>query len=160
MYFYSLTRIIIHNRAEQRKDKTWAISPLPEESKPDTIKRLRLILLLLPFLPLPALAAENVGQCFHVRQMVKTEEIRYLVDAVSQCSHEYEAVYVMVKFLDHAGKSLDDGVWAIYWCRPGRREIHEFAIPAGALGFERVVLTRVTTNAREALTGKRPAMNR
>jgi len=133
---------------------------LPEESKPDTIKPLRLILLLLLFLPLPALAAENVGQCFHVRQMVKTEEIRYLVDAVSQCSREYEAVYVMVKFLDHAGKSLDDGVWAIYWCRPGRREIHEFAIPAGALGFERVVLTRVTTNAREALTGKRPAMNR
>src|SRR5262249_18324910 len=63
---------------------------------------------------------------------------------------------VMVKFLDHAGKSLDDGVWAIYWCRPGRREIHEFAIPAGALGFERVVLTRVTTNAREALIGKPP----
>jgi hypothetical protein len=131
VYVYSLTRIIIHERAEQRKDKTLAISPLPEESKPDTIKPLRLILLLLPFLPLPALAAENVGQCFHVRQMVKTEEIRYLVDAVSQCSREYEAVYVMVKFLDHAGKSLDDGVWAIYWCRPGRREIHEFAYPSG-----------------------------
>lgn len=95
--------------------------------------------------------AEELDQCFHVREMVKTEEIRYLVDAVSQCSHEYEAVYVMVAFLDKHGKHLDDGVWAIYWCRPGRREIHEFAIPAGASGFERVVLTKITGDAGEAL---------
>ena len=119
------------------------------------MKHLRHILLFLPLLSLPALAAENVGQCFHVRQMVKTEEIRYGVDAVSECSREYEAVYVLVAFLDHAGKRLDEGVWAIYWCRPHRREIHEFAIPAGALGFERVVLTRITADAREALMGKR-----
>jgi hypothetical protein len=118
------------------------------------MKHLRLILLFLPLLPLPALAAENVSQCFHVRQMVKTEEIRYLVDAVSECAREYEAVYVLVEFLDRAGKRLDEGVWAIYWCRPHRREIHEFAIPAGALGFERVVLTRITSDAREALMGK------
>ena len=117
----------------------------------------RLTLLFLPLLMLPAAGAEDVGQCFHVRQMVKTEEIRYLVDAVSECSREYEAVYVMVEFLDRAGKRLDEGVWAIYWCRPHRREIHEFAIPAGALGFERVALTRITADAREALAGKRPA---
>jgi hypothetical protein len=120
------------------------------------LKHLRLIVSLLPLLLLPALRAENVGQCFHVREMVKTEEIRYLVDAVSHCSHEYEAVYVLVSFLDHAGKHLDDGVWAIYWCRPGRREIHEFAIPAGALGFARVVLTRITADAAEALRSKTP----
>ncbi|HEY7335129.1 MAG TPA: hypothetical protein VH639_09610 [Bryobacteraceae bacterium] len=110
---------------------------------------------MLPLLLVPAARAENVGQCFHVREMVKTEEIRYLVDAVSQCAHEYEAVYVLVDFLDRAGKRLDEGVWAIYWCRPGRREIHEFAIPAGALGFERVVLTRITADAREALMMKK-----
>jgi hypothetical protein len=61
---------------------------------------------------------------------------------------------VLVSFLDHAGKHLDDGVWAIYWCRPGRREIHEFAIPAGALGFARVVLNRITVDSAEALRGK------
>ncbi|HLH42403.1 MAG TPA: hypothetical protein VKV74_05425 [Bryobacteraceae bacterium] len=115
------------------------------------MKHLLRILFFLPFLSLSALAAENVGQCFHVRQMVKTEEIRYGVDAISECRREYEAVYVLVAFLDRAGKRLDEGVWAIYWCRPGRREIHEFAIPAGALGFERVVLTRITADAREAL---------
>jgi hypothetical protein len=118
------------------------------------VKHLRLILSLLPLALLPAVHAENVGDCFRVREMVKTEEIRYLVDAVSHCGREYEAVYVLVSFLDHAGRHLDDGVWAIYWCRPGRREIHEFAIPAGALGFARVVLNRITVDAGEALRGK------
>jgi hypothetical protein len=119
------------------------------------LKHLRSLLLLLPLLSASAVHAENLGQCFHVREMVKTEEIRYLVDAVSQCAHEYEAVYVLVSFFDHLGKRLDDGVWAIYWCRPGRREIHEFAIPAGALGFERVVMNRITADAREALMSKK-----
>jgi len=95
--------------------------------------------------------AENVSQCFTVHEMVKTEEIRYLVDAVSRCSKVYDAVYVMVSFLDSAGRRLDDGVWATYWCRPGRREVHEFAIPSHALGFTRVVLRKITTDSHEAL---------
>ena len=118
------------------------------------LKHLQPILSFLPLVLLPAVHAENVSDCFRVREMVKTEEIRYLVDAVSLCRREYEAVYVLVSFLDHAGKHLDDGVWAIYWCRPGRREIHEFAIPAGAMGFARVVLNRITIDAEEALRGK------
>ena len=112
---------------------------------------------LLCFLPLLVIAcsitarAENVAQCFAVREIVKTEEIRYMVDAVSRCSKVYDAVYVMVSFFDSHGKHLDDGVWATYWCRPGRREIHEFAIPGNALGFERVVIRKITTDSREAL---------
>ena len=65
--------------------------------------------------------AEDVSQCFVVHEMVKSEDLRYFVDAVSKCSREYDAVYVMVSFLDAKGSHLDDGVWAIYWCRPGRR---------------------------------------
>src|SRR5262249_20517762 len=95
--------------------------------------------------------AENVSQCFTVHEMVKTEEIRYLVDAVSQCSKVYDAVYVMVSFLDGRGKRLEAGVWPTYWCRPGRREVHEFAIPSRALGFTQVVLRKITTDWREAL---------
>lgn len=106
-------------------------------------------------LPQPALASEtrleNVSQCFSVRQMVKSEDVRYFVDATSHCSREYDAVYVQVSFLDAAGRHLDDGVWAIYWCRPGRRETHEFGIPKTAFGFERVVLRRITTDFAEAL---------
>ncbi len=94
---------------------------------------------------------ENVSQCFNVRQMTKSEDVRYFVDATSHCSREYDAVYVQVSFLDGAGKHLDDGVWAIYWCRPGRREMHEFGVPKGAAGFERVVLRRITTDFAEAL---------
>ena len=106
-------------------------------------------------LPKQAVASEtrleSVSQCFSVRQMTKSEDVRYFVDATSHCSREYDAVYVQVSFLDGAGKRLEDGVWAIYWCRPGRREIHEFGVPKGAAGFERVVLRRITTDFAEAL---------
>jgi hypothetical protein len=106
-------------------------------------------------IPKPAQASEtrieNVSQCFRVRQMTKSEDVRYFVDATSHCSREYDAVYVQVSFLDGAGKHLDDGVWAIYWCRPGRRETHEFGIPERATGFERVVLRRITTDLAQAL---------
>ena len=83
--------------------------------------------------------------------MVKSEDQRYFVDATSRCSREYDAVYVMVSFLDSKGSRLDDGVWAIYWCRPGRREIHEFGIPTRATGFHRVVLRKITVDSTEAL---------
>ena len=106
-------------------------------------------------LPKPAVASEtrleNVSQCFSVREMSKSEDVRYFVDATSHCSREYDAVYVQVSFLDGAGQRMDDGVWAIYWCRPGRREIHEFGVPKSAVGFERVVLRRITTDFSEAL---------
>jgi|SRR5579862_933300 len=95
--------------------------------------------------------AEDVSQCFSVHEMVKTEEIRYLVDAVSHCTKVYDAVYVLVSFLDDHGKHLDDGVWATYWCRPGRREIHEFAIPKFASGFVQVIVRKITTDSRVAL---------
>jgi len=115
-------------------------------------------LILLTLFAAISVRAEDLGKCFHVREMVKTEDIRYLVDAVSECSHEYDAVYVMVSFLDKRGNHLDDGVWAIYWCRPGRREVHEFAIPAGAAGFDRVVLTKITGDPSEALRAPNPKL--
>jgi hypothetical protein len=106
---------------------------------------------LLVFAPAPAVQTEDVSHCFVVREMVKSEEERYYVDAVSRCSHEYDAVYVMVSFLDAKGSRLDDGVWAIYWCRPGRREVHEFGIPKQAEGFRTVVLRKITVDSTEAL---------
>lgn len=94
---------------------------------------------------------ENIANCFVVNQMSKSEDARYFVNAVSRCHREYDAVYVMVSFLDATGNRLGDGVWAIYWCRPGRREVHEFGIPHKAQGFERVVLRGITTDAELAL---------
>ena len=99
----------------------------------------------------PRAQSEDVSHCFVVRRMVKSEELRYYVDAVSKCSREYDAVYVLVTFLDAKGNRLDDGVWAIYWCRPGRREIQEFGIPTKAVGFARVVLRKITLDSEEAL---------
>ncbi len=95
--------------------------------------------------------SEDVSKCFVVHEMSKNDDLRYLVDAVSRSSREYEAVYVMVSFLDGAGRYLGDGVWPIYWCRPGRREYHEFSVPRAALGYERVILRRITTDFREAM---------
>ncbi len=114
------------------------------------MKHLAKLLLLLAIL-IPAARAESVSRCFAVHEMVKTEPARYLVRAVSQCARTYDAVYVMVSFFDAAGKHLDNGVWAIYWCRPGRSEIHEFGIPKAARGFTRVVLNKITTDFGEVL---------
>jgi hypothetical protein len=108
------------------------------------------LLPLLFFAPTHA-QAEDVSHCFVVHEMVKSEDYRYFIDATSRCSREYDAVYVMVSFLDEKGGRLDDGVWAIYWCRPGRHEVHEFGIPARALGFNRVVLRKITVDSVEAL---------
>lgn len=101
--------------------------------------------------PVAHAAPEDVAHCFVVHDMYKSEELRYYVDAVSKCSREYDAVYVMVSFLDAKGARMDDGVWAIYWCRPGRHEVHEFGIPAKATGFNRVVLRKITVDSVEAL---------
>jgi hypothetical protein len=109
------------------------------------------LLPLLFFAPAPTVHAEDVAHCFVIREMVRSEDERYYVDAISRCSREYDAVYVMVEFLDAKGARLDDGVWAIYWCRPGRREIHEFGIPKQAEGFRRVVLRKITVDSTEAL---------
>lgn len=122
------------------------------------MKHLAKLVLLLAIL-IPAARAENVSNCFAVREMVKTEPARYLVRAVSQCARTYDAVYVMVSFLDAKGKHLDNGVWAIYWCRPGRYEIHEFGIPRAARGFARVVLHKITTDFNEVLSRDKLARN-
>jgi len=114
----------------------------------------KLFLGILPlFLCAPAAraAAEDVSKCFVVHEMSKSEDVRYLVDAVSHCAHEYDAVYVAVTFLDGTGRNLGEGVWPVYWLRPGRREFHEFSVPRHAFGFERVVLRRITTDYAEAL---------
>jgi hypothetical protein len=109
------------------------------------------LLPLLFFSPAAPVQAEDVSQCFVVHEMVKSEDLRYLIDATSKCSREYDAIYVMVSFLDAKGRHLDDGVWAIYWCRPGRHEVHEFGIPPLAAGFHRVVLRKITADSVEAL---------
>lgn len=95
--------------------------------------------------------AEDVAHCFEIREMQKTEPGRYGVHAVSNCARTYDAVYVMVSFFDAKGKHMDDGVWAIYWCRPGRTEIHEFAVPRAAYGFHRMSLRGITIDAEKGL---------
>jgi hypothetical protein len=122
------------------------------------MKHLALPVLLLGLL-VPAARAENVSSCFAVHEMVKTEASRYLVRAVSRCGNVYDAVYVMVSFLDARGQHLGNGVWPIYWVRPGRLEIHEFGIPREARGFTRVILHKITTDFNEVLTRDRLARN-
>ena len=117
---------------------------------------MHLILRVIPVLLLslavaPAAHAEDVAKCFVVHEMSKNDDVRYLVDAVSRCAQEYDAVYVMVSFLDGSGRYLGDGVWPVYWCRPGRREYHEFSVPRHALGYSRVVLRRITTDFNETM---------
>jgi len=114
-------------------------------------------LLLFVFSATPA-RSENLSQCFDIREMVKSTEFRYYVDSVSHCAHEYETVYVMVSFLDSKGKHMDNGVWAIYGLRPGRPEVHEFAVPLAAQGFASVVLRKITTDVMEAIVNPQRAL--
>jgi hypothetical protein len=114
-------------------------------------------LLLFVFSATPA-RSENLSQCFNIHEMVKSTEARYYVDAVSHCAHDYETVYVMVSFLDANGKHMDNGVWAIYGLRPGRPEIHEFAVPRAAQGFASVVLRKITTDVVEAIVAPQKAL--
>ena len=123
------------------------------------MKHLVRLVFLLAFLLPAAARAENVSNCFAIREMVKTEAARYLVSAVSRCGRTYDAVYVMVSFHDAKGKHLGNGAWAIYWCRPGRSEIHEFGIPREARGFTRVVLHKITTDFNEVLSRQQVASN-
>lgn len=93
----------------------------------------------------------QVPQCFKVRRLLKTDPAHYWADWANTCPYTIDSVYVMVKFLDRAQKHLGDGVWPMYFVRPGAHRVTRFSIPAEAAGFEFIRLTRITTDSVEAL---------
>ena len=102
----------------------------------------------------PALAvhAKDVSHCFVVNEMVKSEEYRYFVDAVSKCSREYDAVYVMV-FVPGCKGRLSRQRRLGYLLVPARSPGNSRSLESRRepQGFDRVVLRKVTVDSMEAL---------
>ena len=92
-----------------------------------------------------------IPKCFKVHRLLKTDDAHYWADWTNTCPFTIDQVYVMVRFQDRSRKTLDTGVWPMYFILPGVHRVTRFSIPAGAVGFEFIRVRRITTNTLEAL---------
>ena len=92
-----------------------------------------------------------IPTCFKVRRLLKTDDAHYWADWKNTCPFTIDQVYVMVRFQDRQRKTLDNGVWPMYFVLPGVHRVTRFSIPAGAVGFEFIRVRRITTDSMEAL---------
>ncbi|HEY1758301.1 MAG TPA: hypothetical protein VGG72_23215 [Bryobacteraceae bacterium] len=92
-----------------------------------------------------------ISKCFKVRRLLKTDETHYWADWKNTCPFTIDQVYVKVRFQDRARKTISDGVWPMYFILPGVHRITRFSIPAEAVGFEFIRVTRITIDTLEAL---------
>jgi hypothetical protein len=93
----------------------------------------------------------KIEQCFKVHRLLKSDAIHYWADWTNTCPFIIDSVYVEVGFLDHARKQLGEGVWPMYFVLPGVHRVTRFSVPVGVDGFEIVQVSRITTDAAEAL---------
>jgi hypothetical protein len=93
----------------------------------------------------------SISKCFKVRRLLKTDDAHYWADWKNTCPFTIDQVYVMVRFLDGARKTISDGVWPMYFILPGVHRVTRFSIPAEAVGFEFIRVKRITIDTLEAL---------
>ena len=93
----------------------------------------------------------KVSDCFKVHDLLKMDEEHYWANWTNGCPYTIESVYVMVRFTDHNGAQVNDGVWAMYNVRPGAHRVNRFTAPRTP-EFHRVSVKRITTDSAEALT--------
>lgn len=97
----------------------------------------------------PARAAVSVSQCFKVRRLLRTDSTHYWADWANTCPYTIEAVYVMVGFRDGGNREMGNGVWPMYFVRPGAHRVTRFSAPVA--DFASVHLHRITTDSAIAL---------
>lgn len=90
-----------------------------------------------------------VSQCFKVRRLLKTDDTHYWADWSNTCPFTIEAVYVMVGFLDGSHREMGNGVWPMYFVKPGAHRVTRFSAPVA--GFETIRVHRITTDSAAAL---------
>ena len=100
-------------------------------------------------------AASN---CFRVNRLLKSDDVHYWAEWTNACPYTIDAVYVLVRFLDNGRNELANGVWPMYFVRPGVHNVNRFSAPVG--GFSTVALHRITTDFAEALAQDRAAARR
>jgi hypothetical protein len=100
---------------------------------------------------LSAAAPPKVSQCFKVHRLLKLDSTHYWADWTNTCPYTIDSVYVEVGFLDHTRKQLGEGVWPMYFVLPGVHRVTRFSVPVGVDTYETVRVSRITTDAAEAL---------
>jgi hypothetical protein len=105
--------------------------------------------------PKPAGVEMKVEECFKIHWLLRADETHYWADWVSECPYTVDAVYVMIGFLDHGKNHLGNGVWPMYFVLPGAHQVTRFSAPAEVLGFEAVIVHKVTTQSAEAFSQDR-----
>jgi hypothetical protein len=99
----------------------------------------------------PAAELPKVSQCFKVHRLLKLDSTHYWADWSNNCPFIIDSVYVEVGFLDHSRKQLGEGVWPMYFVLPGVHRVTRFSVPVGVSTYETVRVSRITTDAAEAL---------
>lgn len=90
-----------------------------------------------------------VSQCFKVRRLLKTDSTHYWAEWSNTCPYTIDAVYVMVGFLDRSEREMGNGVWPMYFVRPGQHRVTRFSAPVA--DFETVRVHHITSDSSEAL---------
>lgn len=106
-------------------------------------------LLLVGCVSAPAAKKPQVSECFKVRRLLRSDATHYWADWSSACPFTIDAVYVMVGFQDHGHNDMGNGVWPMYFVRPGAHGVNRFSAPVA--GFDTVRVHRITTDSTDAL---------
>ena len=96
-----------------------------------------------------ARASSAVSECFKVRRLLKTDATHYWADWTNTCPYTIDAVYVTVGFLDRSHREMGNGVWPMYFVRPGQHRVTRFSSPVA--DFETVRVHEITTDSALAL---------
>lgn len=105
--------------------------------------------------PKPSGTGMKVEQCFKIHWMLRADESHYWADWISECPYTVDSVYVMIGFLDHGRNHVSNGVWPMYFVLPGAHQVTRFSAPAEAVGFETVIVHKITTESAEAFSQDR-----
>jgi hypothetical protein len=101
--------------------------------------------------PVTSVSSPHVDQCFTVHALLKTDADHYWADWTNHCPYTIDAVYVMVSFADKLQQKIGDGVWPMYFVRPGMHRVTRFSVPAEASSFESVSVRKITLDSELAL---------
>jgi hypothetical protein len=99
-----------------------------------------------------AFAAEpGVAQCFKVNALLKMDGDHYWADWKNSCPYTIDSVYVAVEFADSLGNRVGNGLWALHLVIPGLARVIRLSAPPTSATFERIRVSRITTDLEQAL---------
>jgi hypothetical protein len=101
----------------------------------------------------------NVSQCFKVEELLRADEEHYWATWTNACPYTIDAVYVMVKFVDHSSQEVADGVWSLHFIQPGAHRTMRFSAPGKLADFASVRQKKITGDIFEAFGREKPVLS-